>query len=1852
MTEKLNRVLALVLTIAALVTGQTAWAESSWEVTNSNGNSNTFTITRSDGTYAQKVRFRTVNLSAYAGQNYTAVDMEFTFNKNITSTTVTVSEQALSNAYGYYNGSTDRKYRFEVTDRGGFLLASADRTMTNGTSVNSSNAFAEKSVTVNSDPITVTDAGFTQAYHAVPMNKYYTAAAAKGYLVSAGAELRMKVELEEAEKEDGYQHIQLLVNQTSQCDNSASKANPGDPDKSLYLASFAHEPGTKNTSYAKVCFPLTSASDGCGEIEPAWNFSPYSNSVGKLYTQKFKSGYRSSDGRLIIAKKSELSSLNYVGVRFDASGDNSDTWYAKNTTAKIQAIDGTNPTKTAVSVSPGRHAKGNTFYVSVAFNEIVSYTGTRKLNTNWGELSYVDGDGTNVLTFSGIIPQDATENLSVSSISGTIKDLANNSLSGGVSASNLCSVDADLIYTLGDFQQQGGNYLITCHDDLRGLAGYVNAGNNCSDLTFLQVTNLSFPYTTNWNTSSSTENNFTAIGKSGDVSYRFMGTYNGQGHTISGIRIYKSGTSDSDQYQGLFGIIREGTIRNVNLADTRITGYNYAGGIVGYSNQGTVEDCTVGDNVCIHAAQSGTKYHGGIVGYSYQSTVQRCISRVTLSVANSSNCTHYGGTAGYVDGGTLRDCLAIDAVIPGVGNSSAIFGDKTHSPALTRNYFRSCTGTAQTSNIFSISLGTNVTINRSPETTLPGTNNKTYNDGAIIGGTEYYISEAAIPLNYSGEVSTGYHVVYSATAGTINGSTLTMPAEDVTVSATVTANHYWVEFNKNGGSGEMLIQGFNYDEAQNLSTNTYTREGYAFTRWNTEADGSGTAYENGQSVSNLTATNGGFVTLYAQWVVPVTYIDENGDEQTCSDYTLITSSDGPVTYNEPSDQDKWYVVMGDVTIKEMLFLHGDPAHLILCDDASLTITMSDNGENCNLRGSNLHIYGQREGTGSLVVQGDDFNGINIGGYSSPITINGGHVNAYKYSELTINGGVVTGNIKVTGYVTINGGIVSVTDTYGIIADGNITLGWTNLSDRITASSYIGNVSIKDGQAFYNGTEYLFGTITDMSKLNGKTLVPAITYIDENGVEQACADYTLITSSDELVTYNAASDQEQWYVVMDYATIKEGLYLGGKPAHLILCDGAYLRIGYDDNGKNGYLDGTDLHIYGQRNGTGVLETPSNGVTVYGIKCKVTINGGRYRGDICATDNVTINGGTHDINIIDFVENSTGVFTMNGGTADVVVLHFRNNTSETVNINGGIFNITNNFNTYSRNCNVTINGGTVNVICDLDSGEEGAIILGWTNPTDRITVTNYYGNISIKDGQAFYNGEEVLIGTITNRSKLDGKTLVPYSTSEIAYIDENGVAQTTPEGVPVLTFTGTETTLGASGKTTWYLVQGNINLQDVVRVSLAGDVNIILADGCSFNGSWYYDLNSYNGHAFTIYAQSTGDDMGQFHVSCEYDIYNGSFNIRGGNIELSCGYSSALFDVSEGGSVSITGGRVKLNSEDRTFESAGGTVTLGCTAPTDYIYFYDGYTDCSMDVRIKTGQILTDGSHIFSGALTHGESGSSYYDEEQEVYRLRYGHTLRPYTGSLLADNDSDKPAGSKNADIISTLADGNTHIVALQNRIFYQDDDWNTLCLPFDVDDFDDTPLYYATVMELDTEGTYDGHQTGFDATNGTLYLYFKEATSIEAGKPYLVKWDYSHDRYYNPVFNDVTIDNSDEALARSTVTSQDGKVSFCGSYAYQSWASENRSILFLGESSQLYWPLAGAHLGAFRACFHLNGITAANISSARWGFGDESTSLREKVIVNSEEFATAPVYDLQGRKVAQPTKKGLYIYGGRKVVVK
>ena len=209
MNKKLNRVLAVVLTIAALMTGQVAMAESTWTVEYTSHNTSThvttFTIKRSQTGYAQTVLYRTVGLSAYAEQHFTATSGSISFTKNEDEKTVTVTEKTpIINAYKYQTGDS-RKYRFEVTDRAGYKLASADRTMTTGTSVTSSGVFSEKSVTIRSSEVTVTDGGYAQSSnpHTVNSSSYYNSNT-QAYLSFLNAQLRMTLDFQAKEKSDRY----------------------------------------------------------------------------------------------------------------------------------------------------------------------------------------------------------------------------------------------------------------------------------------------------------------------------------------------------------------------------------------------------------------------------------------------------------------------------------------------------------------------------------------------------------------------------------------------------------------------------------------------------------------------------------------------------------------------------------------------------------------------------------------------------------------------------------------------------------------------------------------------------------------------------------------------------------------------------------------------------------------------------------------------------------------------------------------------------------------------------------------------------------------------------------------------------------------------------------------------------------------------------------------------------------------------------------------------------------------------------------------------------------------------------------------------------------------------------------------------------------------------------------------------------------------------------------------------------------------------------------------------------------------------------------------------------------------
>ncbi|MBR3414754.1 InlB B-repeat-containing protein, partial [Candidatus Saccharibacteria bacterium] len=98
--------------------------------------------------------------------------------------------------------------------------------------------------------------------------------------------------------------------------------------------------------------------------------------------------------------------------------------------------------------------------------------------------------------------------------------------------------------------------------------------------------------------------------------------------------------------------------------------------------------------------------------------------------------------------------------------------------------------------------------------------------------------------------------------------TFTMPSGDITLTANGAANTYTIVYaaGSTGGSCSVSSTPATYGSSVNLSSSTCTRSGYEQQGWSTNSSGSSKTYNMGQSVSNLSSTQGATITLYPYFV--------------------------------------------------------------------------------------------------------------------------------------------------------------------------------------------------------------------------------------------------------------------------------------------------------------------------------------------------------------------------------------------------------------------------------------------------------------------------------------------------------------------------------------------------------------------------------------------------------------------------------------------------------------------------------------------------------------------------------------------------------------------------------------------------------------------------------------------------------------------------------------------------------------------------------------------------------------------------------------------------------------------------
>ncbi len=221
-------------------------------------------------------------------------------------------------------------------------------------------------------------------------------------------------------------------------------------------------------------------------------------------------------------------------------------------------------------------------------------------------------------------------------------------------------------------------------------------------------------------------------------------------------------------------------------------------------------------------------------------------------------------------------------------------------------------------------------------------------------------------------------------------------------------------------------------------------------------------------------------------------------------------------------------------------------------------------------------------------------------------------------------------------------------------------------------------------------------------------------------------------------------------------------------------------------------------------------------------------------------------------------------------------------------------------------------------------------------------------------------------------------------------------------------------------------------------------------------------------------------------------------------------------------------------------------------------------------------------------------------------------------------------------------------VTLTGTTLWKDGAWNTICLPFRLNGLEGTPLAGATVKSL----------VSSDFSDGTLTLNFtkKSVTSLEAGRPYIVKWE-NGDNIMNPVFEQVI------TTERLSPVETD-YVDFVGCFSPVNLVAEDKSVLYLGADNTLYYPNADMTIGACHGYFRLKDIGIGDIASAGVNVvlnfdGEASTIDHLPLSIDHEIIDHAPLnidheswYELSGRKLSgKPTKKGIYIQSGRKIVI-
>ena len=287
-----------------------------------------------------------------------------------------------------------------------------------------------------------------------------------------------------------------------------------------------------------------------------------------------------------------------------------------------------------------------------------------------------------------------------------------------------------------------------------------------------------------------------------------------------------------------------------------------------------------------------------------------------------------------------------------------------------------------------------------------------------------------------------------------------------------------------------------------------------------------------------------------------------------------------------------------------------------------------------------------------------------------------------------------------------------------------------------------------------------------------------------------------------------------------------------------------------------------------------------------------------------------------------------------------------------------------------------------------------------------------------------------------------------------------------------------------------------------------------------------------------------------------------------------------------------------------------------------------------ISLKNLRIAADGLPAQEGITVRNRFGIT---ADKDKYVEPYAGAIVDIAGIAVPDGDKKEinPLFENNQrPIVFVIDEGEAFVspqydmadVAVRLNRTLTSGHWNTFAVPFDIE----------------SESLKDAQIAKFTGKmEGSTMIFENGQTRIEAGTPYLVKWEVK-----NPTYESVTL----KAINAQTVSSTDKRYSFVATYSPATLALD-KTERYLGSDGNLYYPTGAEgqanRLKGLRAYYRVPATAGTKIA-----FFDETTGIA--LPKEQSQPCQFKVYNLNGQYLGSSLNglpKGLYIVNGRKVII-